>query len=139
MKKIKAMIIDICKKNVVFRKMIRFFRLFFKKLNYLKYKLKYKVGDKTIFFEVYDGRNYTCSPKAIYEKMLSMKEFKNYKFPFAKKKGSLFGCLQCLSGRNGGVRTRDLLVPNQAHYQAVLRPVANQRFGARVIISLAKG
>ena len=64
---------------------------------------------------------------------------KNYKFPFAKKKGSLFGCLQCLSGRNGGVRTRDLLVPNQAHYQAVLRPVANQRFGARVIISLAKG
>ena len=52
MKKIKTMIIDICKKNVVFRKMIRFFRLYFKKLNYLKYKLKYKVDDKTIFFEV---------------------------------------------------------------------------------------
>ena len=85
MKKIKAMIIDICKKNVVFRKMIRFFRLFFKKLNYLKYKLKYKVDDKTIFFEVYDGRNYTCSPKAIYEKMLTMKEFKNYKFIWAFK------------------------------------------------------
>ena len=83
MKKIKTMIIDICKKNVVFRKMIRFFRLFFKKLNYLKYKLKYKVGDKTIFFEVYDGRNYTCSPKAIYEKMLTMKKFKDFKFIWA--------------------------------------------------------
>ena len=83
MKKIKAMIIDICKKNVVFRKMIRSFRLFFKKLNYLKYKLKYKVDDKTIFFEVYDGRNYTCSPKAIYEKMLTMKEFKDFKFVWA--------------------------------------------------------
>ena len=83
MKKIKAMIIDICKKNVVFRKMIRFFRLYFKKLNYLKYKLKYKVDDKTIFFEVYDGRNYTCSPKAIYEKMLTMKEFKDFKFIWA--------------------------------------------------------
>ena len=83
MKKIKTMIIDICKKNVVFRKMIRFFRLFFKKLNYLKYKLKYKVDDKTIFFEVYDGRNYTCSPKAIYEKMLTMKEFKDFKFVWA--------------------------------------------------------
>ena len=83
MKKIKAMIIDICKKNVVFRKMIRFFRLFFKKLNYLKYKLKYKVDDKTIFFEVYDGRNYTCSPKAIYEKILTMKEFKDFKFVWA--------------------------------------------------------
>ena len=83
MKKIKAMIIDICKKNVVFRKMIRFFRLYFKKLNYLKYKLKYKVDDKTIFFEVYDGRNYTCSPKAIYEKMLTMKKFKDFKFIWA--------------------------------------------------------
>ena len=30
-------------------------------------------------------------------------------------------------GRNGGVRTRDLLVPNQAHYQAVLRPDALTR------------
>ena len=28
-------------------------------------------------------------------------------------------------GRNSGVRTHDLLVPNQAHYQAVLRPVSN--------------
>lgn len=26
------------------------------------------------------------------------------------------------NGRNGGIRTLDLLVPNQAHYQAVLRP-----------------
>ena len=25
-------------------------------------------------------------------------------------------------GRNDGIRTRDLLVPNQAHYQAMLRP-----------------
>ena len=29
-----------------------------------------------------------------------------------------------LSGRNEGIRTLDLLVPNQAHYQAVLRPEA---------------
>ena len=40
-----------------------------------------------------------------------------------------------LHGRNGGVRTRDLLVPNQAHYQAVLRPEAsNQSIRAGVII-----
>lgn len=83
MRKIKTMIIDLSKKNVVFRKMIRSLRLFLKKLNYLKYKLKYKVDDKTIFFEVYDGRNYTCSPKAIYEKMLTMKEFKDFKFVWA--------------------------------------------------------
>ena len=83
MRKIKAMIIDLSKKNVVFRKMIRSLRLFLKKLNYLKYKIMNKVDDKKIFFEVYDGRNYTCSPKAIYEKMLTMKEFKDFKFIWA--------------------------------------------------------
>ena len=30
------------------------------------------------------------------------------------------------SGRKDGIRTHDLLVPNQAHYQAVLLPVKNQ-------------
>lgn len=83
MKKIKAIIIDLTKKNVVFRKIVRSTRLFLKKLKYLKYKLNYKVDDKTIFFEVFDGRNYTCSPKAIYEKMIIMDEFKDYKFIWA--------------------------------------------------------
>lgn len=83
MKKIKAIIIDLTKKNVVFRKIVRSTRLFLKKLKYLKYRLNYKVDDKTIFFEVFDGRNYTCSPKAIYEKMIIMDEFKDYKFIWA--------------------------------------------------------
>lgn len=83
MKKIKAIIIDLTKKNVVFRKIVRSTRLFLKKLKYLKYKLNYKVDDKTIFFEVFAGRNYTCSPKAIYEKMIIMDEFKDYKFIWA--------------------------------------------------------
>ena len=83
MKKIKATIIELSKKNVVFRKIVRSLKIFLTKLNYSKYKLKYKVDDKKIFFEVYDGRNYTCSPKAIYEKMLTMKEFKDFKFIWA--------------------------------------------------------
>ena len=94
MRKIKKIIIDYCKKNVFFRKIVRSLRLFFKKAIYLKYKLKYKVDDKTIFFEVYDGRNYTCSPKAIYEKMLSMKEFKNYKFVWAFKEPGMHDVLK---------------------------------------------
>ena len=94
MRKIKKIIIDFCKKNVFFRKIVRSLRLFFKKTIYLKYKLKYKVDDKTIFFEVYDGRNYTCSPKAIYEKMLGMKEFKNYKFVWAFKEPDMHDVLK---------------------------------------------
>jgi CDP-glycerol glycerophosphotransferase len=42
-----------------------------------------KVDDRIIFFEAFGGRNYTCSPKAIYEKMLTMKQFKDYQFIWA--------------------------------------------------------
>ena len=41
------------------------------------------------------------------------------------KKG-LITCIKPVfaDGRNDGIRTHDLLVPNQTHYQAVLRPDA---------------
>ena len=80
MKKVKAIFINIAKKNKLFRKVIRAINLCIKKLKYDIYKVKYKVDDKTILFEAFGGRNYTCSPKAIYEKMLEMDEFKDYKF-----------------------------------------------------------
>ena len=41
------------------------------------------MDDKVIFFEAFGGRNYTCSPKAIYEKMLEMKELEDFKFVWA--------------------------------------------------------
>ena len=37
--------------------------------------------------------------------------------------------------RAGGIRTRDLLNPIQAHYQAVLRPVTRPLFTARLPIA----
>lgn len=85
MNKIKKVVVDLSKKNVTFRKIVRALRLLLNKMKYLKYKLQYKIDDKMIFFEVFDGRGYTCSPKAIYEKMLTMKEFNDYKFIWAFK------------------------------------------------------
>lgn len=85
MNKIKKVVVDLSKKNVTFRKIVRTLRLLLKKMKYLKYKLQYKIDDKMIFFEVFDGRGYTCSPKAIYEKILTMKEFNDYKFIWAFK------------------------------------------------------
>lgn len=80
MKKIKKILIDISKKNVLFRKFLRFTKRTKERLNYQKYYYKYKVNDKVVFFETFNGKNYGCSPKAIYEKMLTMEEFKDYKF-----------------------------------------------------------
>lgn len=83
MKKIRVFIVNLSKKNVLIRKLARKSYILLNKLKYLRYKLFYKMDDKVIFFEAFGGRNYTCSPKAIYEKMLTMKEFKDFKFVWA--------------------------------------------------------
>ena len=85
MNKIKKMIVDISKKNIIFRKIIRKMLYIKNKIKYLRYYYKYKVDDKLILFEVYNGRNYACSPKAIYEYMIKNKKYKDYKFVWAFK------------------------------------------------------
>ena len=72
----KKLIIDVAKKFSYFRRLLRFIYRTFNKIKYSFYKIRYKMSDKTIFFEVFDGKNYACSPKALYERMLNMKEFK---------------------------------------------------------------
>lgn len=81
--KMKKMLVDISKRNILFRKMCRNINLVIKKIRIHMDKIKYKMDDETILFEAFGGRNYTCSPKAIYEKMLSMPQFKNFKFVWA--------------------------------------------------------
>ena len=81
----KKLIIDVAKKFSYFRRLLRFIYRTFNKIKYSFYKIRYKMSDKTIFFEVFDGKNYACSPKALYERMLNMKEFKDYKFIWAFK------------------------------------------------------
>ncbi len=83
MKKIKIFLTNLAKKNVFLRKIFRNIKANNSKIKYFKYKTKYDVDDKMVFFEAFGGRNYTCSPKAIYEKMIQMKEFKDYKFIWA--------------------------------------------------------
>ena len=83
MKKIKVFLMDLAKKNVFLRKIFRSVKESASKCKYFKYKYKYRTNDKMAFFEAFGGRNYTCSPKAIYEKMTTMKEFKDYKFIWA--------------------------------------------------------
>ncbi len=79
-KKIRKFLVDIAKKNVFLRKIFRKVKNIEGKMAYHKYYKKYKVDDKTILFETFNGRTYGCSPKAIYEKMIEMKEFKDYTF-----------------------------------------------------------
>ena len=84
-KQIKKIATDISKKNIFFRKTFRKLIYFKRKIKYLKYYYKYDVDDKMIFFEAYNGRNYACSPKVLYEYMIKNKKFNDYKFVWAFK------------------------------------------------------
>lgn len=94
-KKLKAKIMNYCKKNIFFRKIVRNLIYIKRSLNYRKYYYGNKVDDKTILFEVFGGRNYSCSPKYIYEKMITMPEFKDYKFVWSFKNKDAHDVKKC--------------------------------------------
>ncbi len=82
-KKIRIAMVNILKKNKGLRKVTRDLDRKLKSSQYMKFYNKYSVDEKIIIFEAFGGRNYTCSPKAIYEKMITMEEFKDYKMVWA--------------------------------------------------------
>lgn len=80
MKKIKVIILNYAKKHHWFMSFIRFVRKIIGKVRYIFLLVTNRVDDKLIVFEAYMGRQYSCSPKAIYEEMLGNKKYKDYKF-----------------------------------------------------------
>ncbi len=83
MKILKKVVIDISKRNIFFRNIVRKLLYIKRKNSYIKYYKKNKVNEKLIIFESYMGRSYACSPKAIYEEMIKNNKFKDYKFIWA--------------------------------------------------------
>ena len=82
---IKKKCINISKHNIFFRKT---FRYLINKKRSVYYHLLTKntiIDDKMVVFSSYMGRSYADSPKAIYERMQLMDEFKDYKFVWALK------------------------------------------------------
>ena len=80
MSKIRNIAINVSKKNLALRKIIRSFNSFIRKINYKISSFGVKVDEKTLLFCCFNGKSYSCSPKAIYEYMINNDEFKDYKF-----------------------------------------------------------
>ena len=79
---------SLAKKNLICRAIIR-------NLFYTHQTIKYKtiapfskIDDKLVVFACFGGKSYTCSPKALYEYMLTDEKYKDYKFVWAFKKVS---------------------------------------------------
>ena len=85
MRKIKKLVHKISKKSIVIRNILRKTINILKKIEYKVTTLGIKVDNKTIIFCSFGGKSYSCSPKAIYEFMISEKKYKDYKFIWAFK------------------------------------------------------
>ena len=84
-KKIKTLLMNIVKKNLIFRKIIRRDLYIFR---YVRYKIRgigQKVDDKLILFSTFNGKSYSDSPKAIYLYLLNNDKYKEYKFVWTFK------------------------------------------------------
>ena len=79
MKKLKVILYNIAKKNEGIRKLLRNGLTICKRsIYFLFYPMK--VNKKRVIFEVFSGRRYADSPKAIYEYMLNNLEYSDYEF-----------------------------------------------------------
>lgn len=85
MSKLKQIIINIAKKNQMLRTFIRKVAKISKSILYKYYQNTIKVQKDTILFSSFMGRQYACSPKAIYEEMKRDQNFSGYKFIWAFK------------------------------------------------------
>ncbi len=70
----------VAKKSTTLRIIMRNTMYFFKKIRYVKQGLFTKIDEKMVVFSAFNGRNYSCSPRAIYEYMISTEQFSDYHF-----------------------------------------------------------
>ena len=80
MKKLKIWVTNLAKKNHWFREASRKIMYVLKRTKYLITGANKKTDEKTVLFSCFNGKSYTCSPKAIYEYMLTDEKYKDYKF-----------------------------------------------------------
>ncbi len=94
MKKIKAVVIKLSEKSVFFRNIVRKIVGAIRKIRYKLNTLGEKVDNKVIIFCSFDGKSYSCSPKAIYEYMIQHEKYKEFKFVWAFKEVEKYSFLK---------------------------------------------
>ena len=73
-------LVDIAKKSTGIRMLYRKLTYSKRALVFNAYQKKYPLNEKMVIFEVYHGKKYTCSPKAIYEEMIKEEKFNDFEF-----------------------------------------------------------
>ncbi len=80
MRKIKIWLLELLQENLKLRLLAKNIVFGFGRIKYFLYYLTNSIDENLIVFEVFNGRKYCDSPKAMYEYMLNNKKYNNYKF-----------------------------------------------------------
>ena len=77
--KVTALLKNVAKKSTVLRMIMRNCMYGMYKVRYLMRAVSCKTDDRLVVFSAYSGKNYACSPKAVYEYMIREDRFSGYR------------------------------------------------------------
>ncbi len=85
LRKIKTIALNLSEKSKLLRNILRKVQNIILGISYKLSTLLIKVDDKTIMFCCFNGKSYSCSPKAIYEYMISNNRYNDYNYIWSFK------------------------------------------------------
>lgn len=80
MKIIKRLARSLAKRSVILRKIMRILVNQYRTICFCMRTRKIETDSKTVIFIAFNGKSYTCTPKAVYEYMLTSGKYEDYRF-----------------------------------------------------------
>lgn len=94
MKKLKIWVMNLAKKSLLFRNIARKGMFILRRTKYKAESILTKVDEKIIIFSCYNGKSYTCSPRALYEYIVTSDKYKDYKLIWCFKEPEKYKFLE---------------------------------------------
>ena len=106
----------------IIKNILRAIKLAGKKILYKLARATTKVDERVVFFESFQGRNYSCSPKAIFEEMRDSGDYNDYEFIWAFRNVHRPGkILQKLVGSEKGPKISIVKYETFSYYKALAK------------------
>ena len=106
----------------IIKNILRAIKLAGKKILYKLARATTKVDERVVFFESFQGRNYSCSPKAIFEEMRDSGDYNDYEFIWSFRNVHRPGkILQKLVGSDKGPKISIVKYETFSYYKALAK------------------